>query len=104
MQADLWGWFNRYAAQANLEGNPLKQRLVQVYFEAQQMLRVLGSAEPAIKLYEEGVQMAQRMGEPCWELFYEHQISEALIHESGDYINGRDHAVRVAARAYQSAP
>ena len=31
MRSDLWGWFNRYAAQAIREGHPLKIRMPQVY-------------------------------------------------------------------------
>jgi len=103
MQTDLWTWFNNYAAQASAEGHPLKQRLVQIYFEADTMQRFLGSTEQAIKLYEEGKQLATQLGEPCWELFYDHQISETLIFREHDYEKGWDHAVRVATRAYKDA-
>ncbi len=103
MAADLWGWFKSYAAQAQAEGDPLKQRLVAIFFEGNQMQRYLGSPQQAIRAYEEGVKLAQRLGEPCWELFYEHQISETIIYGQHDYETGRDHAVKVATRAYKDA-
>lgn len=103
MQNTVWKWFNDYAAQASIEGHPLKQRLVQIYFEADTMQRFLASPEQAVKLYREGAQLATQLNEPCWELFYEHQISDLNIFSEHDYEKGRDQAVRTATRAYKDA-
>ncbi len=102
MQADLWGWFNRYAAQAHIEGNPLKQRLVVVYDQGWEALRAEES-ERALALFNEGAELARRLQEPCWELFFDYWAAETYIFYLTDYKNGLDRAVKTAARAHKDA-
>jgi len=102
MHADLWGWFNRYTTQAFMEGNPLKQRLALVYDQGWEALRAEES-ERALALFQEGLDIARRLREPCWELFFEYWSAETYIFYLTDYKTGLDRAVKMAARAHKDA-
>lgn len=102
MHADLWGWFNRYVASAAISGNPLKLRMPQVYDQGWEALRA-EEGQRALALFQEGLEIARKLQEPCWELFFEYWCAETHIFYLTDYVTGLDRAVKVAAKAHKTA-
>lgn len=102
MRTDLWGWFNRYAAQAFLEGNQFKQRMVQVYDMGWESLRA-ERPDDALKNFAEGLRIAKTLHEPCWELFFEYWTAETLVFYKSDYHTGLEHSIKMGAKAHQEA-
>jgi tetratricopeptide (TPR) repeat protein len=100
MRTDLWGWFNRYAAQAYLEAHPLKQAMVQVYDMGWQALRA-ERPEDALGHFAEGFEIAQQLNQPCWELFFDYWSTETLVFYQSNYHLGLDRAIKMGARAHQ---
>lgn len=100
MQSDLWGWFNRYAAQAALEGHPLKIRMPQLYDLGWEALRA-EKPEEALGYFEEGLRIAYLLDDPCWDLYFDYWAAETHIFYQNNYQIGLDHAIKVAARAHQ---
>ncbi|HZT80212.1 MAG TPA: hypothetical protein VFA26_08320, partial [Gemmataceae bacterium] len=52
--------------------------------------------DQALNLFAEAKQLADRLGEPWWALFYEHCKAHALLHFKRDYRNVLDVAVQNA--------
>lgn len=100
MRTDLWAWFNRYAAQAYLEGHPLKQRMIRVYDMGWEALRAERS-EDALRHFAEGLDIAQKLNDPCWELFFDYWSTETIIFYQSNYHAGLDRAIKMGARAHQ---
>ncbi len=100
MRTDLWGWFNRFAVQANLEGNLQKQRMVYLYDKGWQSLRA-EKHSVALNYFEEGLQLSQELNLPCFELFYDYWCAETLIFYRNDYREGLDRSIKMGARAHQ---
>lgn len=102
MTVDLWGWFHRYADAANQEGNPLKQRLVNLSHQGRLAIQS-EDLDLAASLYEEGVNLARTLREPCWELFYQYYCAEVYIFHKSDYQTGLEWATKATAIAHKDA-
>lgn len=102
MTVDLWGWFHRYADAAKQEGNLLKQRLVNLSHQGRNAIQS-ENVDLAAALYEEGVNLARTLREPCWELFYQYYCAEAYIFHKSDYQTGLAWATKAAAIAHKEA-
>lgn len=100
MQSDLWGWFNRYAAEAIIEGHPLKQKMPYLYDLGWEALRA-EKPEEALGYFEEGLRTAQILNEACWDLYFDYWATETHIFYQNNYRLGLDRAIKVAARAHQ---
>jgi len=100
MRTDLWGWFNRFAAQAFGSGNIQHQQLVRLYDKGWQALRA-EKHELAFNTFEEGLELARKLSFPCFELFYDYWCSETLIFYKNDYRTGLDRAIKMGARAHK---
>jgi tetratricopeptide (TPR) repeat protein len=100
MRSDLWGWFNRYAAEAFLEGHPLKQKMPHLYDLGWEALRA-EKPEEALGHFEEGLRIAYLLNDPCWDLYFDYWATETHIFYQNNYKIGLDRAVKVAARAHQ---
>lgn len=100
MYADLWGWFHRFAAQAALNQDPLRQRLPRIYDQGWRALRAEDSPS-AHTAFAQGLALAQQLKEPCWELFFEYWIAETFVFYDAQYKKGLDHCIKIVARAHQ---
>jgi hypothetical protein len=100
MRSDLWGWFNRYAAEAMLEGHPLKQKMPHLYDLGWEALRA-EKPDEALGYFEEGLRIAYVLHEPCWDLYFDYWATETHIFYQNNYRLGLDRAIKVAARAHQ---
>ncbi|MEM9953347.1 MAG: hypothetical protein AAF846_17200 [Chloroflexota bacterium] len=100
MQADLWGWFNRFARQAYQEKHSDKIRLIQCYDMGWESLRAEKHSNARYH-FEAGLQLAKDLGLPCFELFFDYWCAETIIFYESDYRTGLDRAVKVGARAHQ---
>ena len=72
-----WQWLWQFEDDAARSGDRERVRLAQIYVEAHQ----ISNDNPAEKLalYEMGRDLAAQLGEPWWELFYEHWAIEVLL-------------------------
>jgi hypothetical protein len=100
MRSDLWGWFNRYAVEAIMEGHPLKLKMPQLYDLGWEALRA-EKPEEALGHFEEGLRIATILNEPCWDLYFDYWATETHIFYQNNYQIGLQRAIKVAARAYQ---
>lgn len=100
MRTDLWGWFNRFAMQASIEGNLQKQHLVYLYDKGWQSLRAEKHAE-ALNYFEEGSTLSGQLNLPCFELFYDYWSAETLVFYKNDYREGLDRSIKMGARAHK---
>lgn len=106
MDVDLWGWFDRFYWDALRNGDSERLRMVQLYHAAWDHME--GDPKQAIAYLEQGKAQAQRIGEPCWTLFYDYWLSEAHLFYLDDARGGLDRAVKTAVEArkpmYEQCP
>lgn len=94
MYVDLWGWFDKCESGARLNGDILRQRMIQAAYEGWEYRR-LAESENAIRAFEEGLKIARLLHEPWWEVFYQHWIAVIHLYVQYDYQKSLDAAVRL---------
>lgn len=100
MRTDLWGWFNRFAAQAIISGDPLRQQMTLLYDRGWESLRAEKHDE-ALDYFESALRIARELQLPCWVLFFDYWCAETLIFYKNTYQEGLDRAVRMIAGAHK---
>ncbi|MEL6310031.1 MAG: hypothetical protein AAFR81_08615 [Chloroflexota bacterium] len=100
MRTDLWGWFNRFAAQAIISGDPLRQQMTLLYDKGWESLRA-EKHDNALDYFETALQIARQLQLPCWVLFFDYWCAETLIFYKNTYQAGLDRAVRMIAGAHK---
>lgn len=98
---DLWRWYddairNAYATQDF-------QRTQFARFHERMWEIKEKEPKKAFDLCQQGVRLAQRLHEPCWELFHAYWASEMQIYYVGDIDGGLDYATRNVALAHKDA-
>jgi hypothetical protein len=58
--------------------------------------------EKALQIFKQGLQFAQNMDEPAWELFFDLWCCEVLIYHKVDTRAALDRTIRLATNAHQS--
>src|SRR4051812_36554313 len=99
-------WFEEYEADARRRGEPDRARLGLLHREAYRFRE--SDPDHALALLAQGRQLAGRLAEPWWALFYDQLRVHALLHFKQDY---RDVLVLAVANtlecrkpAYQGFP
>lgn len=100
MYIDLWGWFREYARQARINGDHQRAQFDQIAYRGWQYRRN-AQPEQAYQEFNKGVQLAQHLKEPCWELFFQYWCAEMLFYHTTDQKAALDYIMPVATRAYQ---
>lgn len=100
MYIDLWGWFDDYEQMAIQEADWRKQRLPRLAFQGWRNLNLV-EPDHALQTFTEGLQLAQAMQEPAWELFFDLWCCEVLVYHKNDLQVALDRTIRTATRAYQ---
>ncbi len=78
-----WSWFHEYEADARVRGDPDRLRLARLHYEGWGWRET--DPDQAYALYDQGCQLARRLGEPWWQLFYAHWRLGALLYFKRDY-------------------
>jgi hypothetical protein len=78
-------WIDEFERAAELAGDRERLRLVRLHPRAYRHRQT--DPDRMLDLLEEGRQLARRLREPWWELFYEHWKLETLIYYKDDYRN-----------------
>jgi hypothetical protein len=94
---NLWDWFNAYRRDAVRSGSAERQQLAEFYRQAQSNFET--NPEQALALLDQGRALAERLGEPCWVLFYDFWRCAVYMNFLDDKITARDLAVRTAVEA-----
>jgi hypothetical protein len=76
-------WFDDFEQNAWHSGDAERHRLGQLHYEAYRHRE--SDPDCALELLAEGRQLAQRLREPWWALYYEQQRVHALLHFKQDY-------------------
>ncbi|MFO0843465.1 MAG: hypothetical protein U0797_13870 [Gemmataceae bacterium] len=87
-------WFRDFEWRAHADGDRLRQRLVEVLYEADQHRET--SPDLMLSLIDEGRAAARRLSEPWWALYYDDRRAGALMKYKGDVRAGLELAVRNA--------
>jgi hypothetical protein len=87
-------WFREFEQRARAGGDPLRLRLVEILYEADQHRET--SPDLTLSLIDEGRSLARRLDEPWWALFYDDRRAGALMKYKGDVRAGLELAVRNA--------
>jgi hypothetical protein len=94
---DLWGWVSRARAAARRAGDEARVRLTSLDKEAWGIFET--DPHRALALYEEGLQLAEQLQEPCWQIFYKYWRIEAYIFYLCDLREAKRLAVDLAVEA-----
>jgi tetratricopeptide (TPR) repeat protein len=100
MYINLWRWFADYQQQAHREGHPQKIRLSELHRLGWNYLDT-GQFDEALRTYEEGLAIARKLDEVCWEIIFDNYCCEVLMFYKAQYHEGLDRIVRLASRAYK---
>lgn len=90
-----YDWFDGYEQAANASGDPDRMQLARMHREAYRFRET--DPDQAMALLESGRQIALRLKEPWWVLYYDQQRVHALLHFKQDYREVLALAVRAAA-------
>lgn len=89
----IWDWIHRYDAEARQRGNHDGVRLSALHSQAYAFRQ--DDPDRMYSLLEEGRQLALRLEEPWWAMFFAHWQVETLIYYKDDYREVLDRAVRL---------
>ncbi len=78
-----WSWCHEYEADARTKGDADRLRLARLHYEGWGWRET--DPDRAYALYDQGWQLARRLGEPWWQLFYAHWRLGALLYFKRDY-------------------
>lgn len=94
-------WFTQFEADARAKGDADRLRLLQLIWRADAHRET--NPDLMLSLLAEGRQLARRLGEPWWELFYDDRRAGALMKYKGDARSGLELAVRNALEVRKPA-
>jgi len=83
-----------------MNGDTTRLKLPTAYREAWRYIRN-GQFDVALLQFEEALALAQRLHDPCWELFLESNCCEIFIYYKAEMQTGLDRTIRLATRAYK---
>lgn len=98
---DLWAWIYRFLADARRNGDQERARLYSFFRSASPHFDL--EPDRALASLDQGRQLAERLGEPWWVLFYDHWRLQILLFHKRDYVTALDLAVRSAVEVRKSA-
>src|SRR5262245_36750219 len=94
-------WFDRYERDAWQSGDEEGVALGRLHREAYCFRET--DPDQALALIAQGRRIAERVGQPWWVLYYDHQRVHALLHFKQDYRDVLDLAVRNTLEARKPA-
>jgi hypothetical protein len=97
----IWDWFDEFEWEAHRAGDVERARLGELHRLAYRFRE--SDPDRALTLYAEGRQLAARLREPWWVLYYDQQRVHALLHFKQDYRDVLDLAVRNTLEVRKSA-
>jgi hypothetical protein len=78
-----WAWCHEYEQDARARGDAERLRLARLHYEGWNFRET--DPDQAHALYDQGCQLAKRLGEPWWALFYTHWRLGSLLYFKRDY-------------------
>ncbi|MDQ7026888.1 MAG: hypothetical protein Q9P44_15170 [Anaerolineae bacterium] len=100
MTVDLWGWFHASLHNARMNGDTERQKYNEFAYRGWAYRRT-AQPDEAFMVFEQGETLAKKLGDPCWELFFQYWCAEMLFYHKVDQQAALDYAIRVATRAYK---
>ncbi|HZT80363.1 MAG TPA: hypothetical protein VFA26_09080 [Gemmataceae bacterium] len=92
-----WEWVHEFRREAQARGDRDRVWLADLHGAAYRFRET--DPDVVLRMFREGRQLAEKLGEPWWSLFYAHWHVVALLHFKYDYRNVLDLAVRNALEA-----
>jgi hypothetical protein len=90
-----WDWFDPYEDHPD----PQRRQLVDLTFEG---WRYDGDfPDTALMIFQQGLQLAQQLHEPMWELFFDYLCAQVLVYDKSDMKVALDYVMRAATRVFQ---
>lgn len=96
MYVDLWRWFREYEHMAFVKDDASRRQLVTLAREGWRY-REVADADSAIRVFEQGVRLAEEYNEPCWVIFHKYWVAEMLFYLKHDYQATLDYTIRLTA-------
>ena len=96
-----WDWFDEYEWHARLAGDADRVRLGELHRISYRYRET--DPDQAVAILREGRELAGRLEEPWWALYYDQQRVHALLHFKQDYRDVLDLAVRNTLEARKPA-
>jgi hypothetical protein len=90
--SSTWDWFDEFEWEARAAGDGERALLGELHRRAYRFRE--SDPDQALALYQEGRQLAARLQEPWWVLYYDQQRVHALLHFKQDYRDVLELAVR----------
>jgi hypothetical protein len=78
-----WAWCHEYEADARAKGDADRLRMARLHYDGWTWRET--DPDQAYALYDQGWQLARRLNEPWWQLFYAHWRLGALLYFKRDY-------------------
>ena len=78
-----WAWCHEYEADARAKGDADRLRMARLHYDGWNWRDT--DPDQAYALYDQGWQLARRLSEPWWQLFYAHWRLGALLYFKRDY-------------------
>lgn len=97
MYIDPWQWFRDFQWQAIREGNQRNLRLPAIYSQGWQYLES-AQYDESIRVFKEGLDLANEMHLPMWEFFFESWICEVNV-LAFNYKEALDWTTRLVAKS-----
>lgn len=94
LESDLWGWIDTFYRDAIIKGDSQRMRLATMHYDAWQQFE--NDPDLALSILDEGMTLAEGLGEPWWWIYYTYWRTEAFVFYIGDLNKGLDNAVRTA--------
>lgn len=103
---DPWQWIEDIEVKAREEGDVERMRLLRLYMQAHGVSNDL--PQQRLALFEQGRELAKRLREPWWALYFEHWVVETLLYGTQQPQLALDRIVRAIVEArkpiYNSFP
>lgn len=94
LESDLWGWIDNYYRDAIFKGDAQRMRLATMHYDAWKQFE--HDPDTALAILDEGMELAKKLSEPWWWVYYTYWRTEAFVFYVGDLNKGLDNAVRTA--------
>ena len=94
LESDLWGWIDNFYREAIMKGDTHRMRLATMHYDAWKQFE--HDPDTALSILDEGLELAERLSEPWWWVYYTYWRTEAFVFYIGDLNKGLDNAVRTA--------
>ncbi|MDQ7025186.1 MAG: hypothetical protein Q9P01_16540 [Anaerolineae bacterium] len=100
MYVNIWSWMRDFERTAQQQNDSQRLKLVNGYHDGWRCINS-GHYDEALKHFERALAIAQRINEPCWELFLDSNCAEIFIFKKAESKIGLDRAIRIATRVYR---